>query len=650
MARAARAAKRAGGAGEVSGEVAHLQDMVGTLVRSCLGTSGAMEANGQACAPFGSGAGPGGRATAARINALLTHKRASSHAALAEHLGLDPRQIQPIAEVAAHMAVQVRTELLRRIVLSLGREQAKGRLTCSLFIHDRAYDETPEAFRTTQQTPSGPNTDPVVAKVLAARARFAMVIEAPLAPERWPVAGAAAMVEQIAASARQVWGARWWEQGVDAVAEELAEEFDGYIMTDGDLSLYISSIEAAIAAAIGGCSGDACAGAFPGLPRVCPAAPAQTSVVASCWPGHFIIMGVLPTTLAPMQQQTVDVLLETATRIAWVPADLEALLESTCQRLVRNTTCDLHPSNLKAERSEASRRLWWASSRVRCGLHRADTAQKSTVQLDKGVESGLLNLTLSFRAPGLWAKFRREVAAWLALHLRVLTGHPPPDAIAWRARVEATFLQVDFRQRRWRNQLFVWRELLNGDIRRTDEAQHYCNGCHANAEEAHSDVCRQVVHRLLRRVPGVYPRKSWLGADDCVDAIGFLVSLHGLLPAAWATVARAAAVVAPSAAGPVVGDQRSERGAAADPRQEDEGDVAGEGAADIGEERAFWAVNAATAQSANMFLQDSDVLPRLTVMRIHLRAFCQMKAAMFARRRLGYYPPVARHDASTTQA
>ena len=98
---------------------------------------------------------------------------------------------------------------------------------------------------------------------------------------------------------------------------------------------------------------------------------------------------------------------------------------------------DLHPSLRAAEREEM-RSGAWRSPEVflRCGMHRARTAEKNTQDLDSVVESFLVNVGLSVRMPDAAPKLRRRVHDWAAPRLRVYVGQLPSEARRWRASME----------------------------------------------------------------------------------------------------------------------------------------------------------------------------------------------------------------------
>ena len=76
--------------------------------------------------------------------------------------------------------------------------------------------------------------------------------------------------------------------------------------------------------------------------------------------------------------------------------------------------------------------------------------------------------------------------------------------------------------------------LFNGDLRRTDEIQHYCSAtcCPGGKEETlRKFMGEHGVLALLSPLPSVFPRKQWQGQATVVSHINLLEGVHGMLSA-----------------------------------------------------------------------------------------------------------------------
>ena len=151
------------------------------------------------------------------------------------------------------------------------------------------------------------------------------------------------------------------------------------------------------------------------------------------------ICGECPVQLLNMTNQRAEVILKTI-RQAMLPPLTQATAEKVRNQFptVASVVCtDLHPSLRAAEREEM-RSGTWRSPEVflRCGMHRARTAETKTQELDSTVESFLVNVGLSLRMPDAAPKLRRRVHDWAAQRLRVYIGRLPSEARRWRAPME----------------------------------------------------------------------------------------------------------------------------------------------------------------------------------------------------------------------
>ena len=359
--------------------------------------------------------------------------RVRSVVVMAEQLKVDGRWLQRVQSVAAIRCFEGRWQALLQLLQGLAAAQDRGELSLLQFVHSRAYDETPEVFRT------GAGSSASTCKVLACQARFSMLMMRPSPSE-------------------------------------------------------------------------------------------------SVGPSEFCVLrGQLPSHLVSMPCQTAEVLGSTLHSVGWLPEPVRTLVESVFSHVARVSTCDSHRSNLKVERVAAASAPKWASMTIPCRLHRCHTVQQRAYQVDRSLESGLVNFTLNCRTPGVWARMRQSTTAWLQRNMRIYHGQLPAEAREWRQQIREWFLTSSSAGgHRRRGVLHVFDHLLNGDVRRTDECQHWCNGCHRSDEEARQSVAEQTVSMLFARMPAVFPRKSWRGSPEAMFDCAALASMHGLLQRAYA--------------------------------------------------------------------------------------------------------------------
>ena len=70
--------------------------------------------------------------------------------------------------------------------------------------------------------------------------------------------------------------------------------------------------------------------------------------------------------------------------------------------------------------------------------------------------------------------------------------------------------------------------LWNGDGRE-DRVEHYEHGCCNSREETIHKMQTQGIDALMGIAPPEYPRKSWKGTDETLDAIGVVEDIHNML-------------------------------------------------------------------------------------------------------------------------
>ena len=271
-------------------------------------------------------------------------------------------------------------------------------------------------------------------------------------------------------------------------------------------------------------------------------------------PAFVFICGDLSGALRAMHSQTAENILATARSIAWLHESVEREVQEMFPRLVQGATTDQHGGVIKAERLfvREKRAHWISLQGTYCQPHRVHTSLQKTVRdMVPSLESFLVNVGLVFRQPGVLRDFREAAKGWLKAPRRLVIqqGPPPYHVRMWRATIFRLFLDGksfgddedslpsrESSRRRRPQRALIFETLFNGDLRDKSHVWHFCGagsscpGC-LDANSALSKMVNEGLDALLPAPPRMYPRKSWLGADDAIDDIAVLELCHGLLSA-----------------------------------------------------------------------------------------------------------------------
>ena len=260
---------------------------------------------------------------------------------------------------------------------------------------------------------------------------------------------------------------------------------------------------------------------------------------------YIHIHGGLASRLCSMQSQTGENLLKAIRTHGWLADTALKIIEKVFALKGVVALTDSLAATLKAERAfgltslcdacrsgspchtaaappQGSAAVCWKHGHIRCRIHRAHTSHKLTSDLPSGVVTGLVNCTLHPRSPGVWDQMRKQ-AREQCKSVLIKHGSLPQDVVAWRKSIEKTFMRKD--SPRTRQRRVAWDSLWNGDGRE-NRMEHYCRGCCKNKEHTVQKMLTWGVDAVMRTPPPEYPRKSWKGADETLDAIGTLESIH----------------------------------------------------------------------------------------------------------------------------
>jgi len=271
---------------------------------------------------------------------------------------------------------------------------------------------------------------------------------------------------------------------------------------------------------------------------------------------YIHIHGRLASRLCSMQSQTAENLLKAIRTHGWLPEAALAIIDKVFPLRGVVVLTDSLPATLKAERgfgcalscdgcrtgspchaaassqgsgnagasSQGPRAstVCWKHGHIRCRIHRAHTSHKITSDLAGGVVTGLVNTTLLLRSPGVIDRMK-NVMREKCKSVIIKRGRLPPDVVAWRKSVEECFMERD--SPRTHRRKAVWDLLWNGDGRE-GRMEHYCRGCCDSKEKTILKMQTDGIDALMGVAPPEYPRKSWKGADETLDAIGVVEAMH----------------------------------------------------------------------------------------------------------------------------
>jgi hypothetical protein len=126
--------------------------------------------------------------------------------------------------------------------------------------------------------------------------------------------------------------------------------------------------------------------------------------------GTHVIHGEFSTPMLTMISNSAPIILTTLRRNGDLSQQCRDKVEQLFPSLSLLDFADSHPSNAAALRQEKrhKRKQGWETVAFRCGVHRARTGERKTVEvLEKDAEKFMLNFTLTLRkTPGAMVKFR----------------------------------------------------------------------------------------------------------------------------------------------------------------------------------------------------------------------------------------------------
>lgn len=177
-----------------------------------------------------------------------------------------------------------------------------------------------------------------------------------------------------------------------------------------------------------------------------------------------------------------------------------------------------------------------------CEVHKAAGSLKRALAVEDNTISGVVNVGLALEGAGTLQTLRAILQDIFRTDLIVVFDEPPGGhVVRHRKAILNMFLplsddsdqsdpgkyevfQVQARKRR-----FILSVFANSDLS-SREIVHFCAwGCCSSPEQSLQYFERYVTWALLPKKCGVLSRKSWTGADHCLDWCGLLQSHWGLL-------------------------------------------------------------------------------------------------------------------------
>jgi hypothetical protein len=193
-------------------------------------------------------------------------------------------------------------------------------------------------------------------------------------------------------------------------------------------------------------------------------------------------------------------------------------------------TSDSHSANIRAEVGMNNDREGWGLLHLFCKVHRASTSHTKTFLLVDTAVSGIVRFSLALRAGTAMRQFRAALRAVLLEKLVVLRGESSREASEHRASVLSVFVS---RGPHLRARTATLATCLNGDWQNRNRAEVYLPHGATDNKKVRTKLVSLVVWALTSRAPPTYPRHRWTGADEALDYVGLMQSVHGLASSAF---------------------------------------------------------------------------------------------------------------------
>lgn len=199
---------------------------------------------------------------------------------------------------------------------------------------------------------------------------------------------------------------------------------------------------------------------------------------------HFVSFAI-PSSLACVDRCTGRVYFEVLNQ----SAPKFAALEGRFHRTQRLSTTDGDNACALAERASAVVAPQRGHCHLFCDLHRGALVAKKIYRLMPFEMTGIINISLSLKAPGGMRKFRKILRRVLSDRLVVLHGSPGPQADRHREAVLDMYVTVDQQRPSSLSKRLIISRLANGNYENTREVEHYCSGCCSSRHDTVLKLC-----------------------------------------------------------------------------------------------------------------------------------------------------------------
>ena len=206
---------------------------------------------------------------------------------------------------------------------------------------------------------------------------------------------------------------------------------------------------------------------------------------------------------------------------------------------IRHSCTDRYAANIAAERGLSAMYAGAELVHTFCDVHRAYSATKAAMKRVEYDVSGMLAFGLGYGEPGSVSLFQQILGRIFSRELTVYhetppTQNPESKSAKYQQELFQAFLPLegidDARARLNRKRRYVLRYLVNGDMTRDDEIQHYCPfGCCVHIDATCKTFAVFCSWALCPRQVPVFPRSRWTQYESTVDYCGLLAGTHGLL-------------------------------------------------------------------------------------------------------------------------
>lgn len=255
---------------------------------------------------------------------------------------------------------------------------------------------------------------------------------------------------------------------------------------------------------------------------------------------YNFVKGGVPTCLFAIEKTTAKCTVSVLNRALQSIPGLMDFAQSGFKFQLRHTCTDRYTSNIAAEKVLQHQYPGLELMHLFCDIHRLYTSTKVAMSTVESDVAGMLALGLGFAETGSCSAFQQTLCRIFSRKMVVYHTRPPtvdvasPAAIYQRdlfdlflpiRGVEASYAKLNKKRR------YIISYLLNGDMRCESEIPHFCRwGCCVTSEATMKCFAVYLTWALCPKQIPIFPRSRWTQYDKCVDAVGLLAGVHGLLP------------------------------------------------------------------------------------------------------------------------